>query len=460
MMRSVPNHAQYSAHAFLAHGFWAVWGFGLRRFSLWFFAAVLFASLVMAQSNQAQSNQAQSNQAQASNPGEPRVTSLRVGNHPDKIRVVLDITGAVDYRYFVLENPYRIVVDTTKVSWDLPAQTQSTNRGVLQAYRYGLYQPEVSRLVLDLSEPAIIKSVDLIAPRDGFAWRLVLDLVPTTPEVFTAEVTRTADQIGQLARLQPRAVSPQAEQQPQPSVSQTEPKVPAQVAPVDDRWIVVLDAGHGGVDPGAITPNGYYEKDIVLAVALKTRDRLEQTGKFRVIMTRDTDIYIPLRERVQIAQDAGADLFISLHADSFRDGSVSGASVFTLSNTASDKEAEELAARENKSDIIAGVSLDGYSEEINNILIDLAQRDTMNRSVAFARDLIPQLGKAIEMRRHPRRAAGFVVLKAPDVPSVLVELGFLSNAADEAFLLGRQGQESLAQSLTNGVLGHFYGQEF
>lgn len=374
----------------------------------------------------------------------PTVTSLRVGNHPDKIRVVLDMTGPVKHRWFMLESPYRIVVDTSRVNWQLPETTNSTHRGVLKAYRFGLYQPNVSRLVLDLNAPAVVSQTLVLEPADQYGWRLVLDLSPSTEAEFKAEVQRTATAPTDLSYEAPVQKAPQLER----------------VARADAKKIIVLDAGHGGVDPGALAISGLREKDLVLDVAKRTKKELEASGKFHVILTRSKDVYVPLRDRVQIAQNAGADLFISLHADSFRDAKVNGASVYTLSDKASDKEAELLAQRENKSDIIAGVSLEGYSTVINNILIDLAQRDTMNQSVVFARDLIPQLGKSVRMRKNPKRAAGFVVLKAPDVPSVLVELGYLSNAKDAARISSPAGQVELARSIRAGVMDYFFGQAF
>ena len=185
---------------------------------------------------------------------DPHVTGLRVGNHPDRIRVVLDLTGRVDHRIFLLENPYRVVLDTNRVSWNLPGRTDATSRGILKAYRYGLYQPEVSRLVLDLAEPAIVKSSELWAPRGGYNWRLVVDLVPSGQDEFRQEVVRTARVRSDLAYASPLERASALE-------------VPERQ---DDRRIVVIDAGHGGVDPGALTKSGRREKNIVLSVALRT----------------------------------------------------------------------------------------------------------------------------------------------------------------------------------------------
>ncbi|HXM69492.1 MAG TPA: N-acetylmuramoyl-L-alanine amidase, partial [Thermoanaerobaculia bacterium] len=195
--------------------------------------------------------------------------------------------------------------------------------------------------------------------------------------------------------------------------------------------VVVVDPGHGGVDPGTTGISGIYEKELTLAAAKELKRQLEASGRYQVVLTRDKDVFLPLRERVQLARTARAELFISLHADSIGSDSIVGSSVYTLSEKASDAQAAALAANENKADTIAGANLDGYSGEVADILIDLAQRETKNDSAKYAHDLVQELDRSGRMLEHASRSAGFAVLKAPDVPSVLLEMGYLSNPQEE-----------------------------
>jgi N-acetylmuramoyl-L-alanine amidase len=219
--------------------------------------------------------------------------------------------------------------------------------------------------------------------------------------------------------------------------------------------VVVIDAGHGGVDPGATGVDGTYEKDIVLPLAKALRDALERTGKYTVVMTRDTDIFLSLRARVAVGRRAKADLFVSLHADSAPDAYVRGASVYTLSEKASDKEAEALARSENQSDIIAGVDLTNESDVVTSILIDLAQRETKNNAVKFAQMLVPELQRAGDVTEKSHKFAGFVVLKAPDVPSVLIECGYVSNQTDESTMTTSRWRRNMAQGIGRAIDRYF-----
>jgi N-acetylmuramoyl-L-alanine amidase len=219
--------------------------------------------------------------------------------------------------------------------------------------------------------------------------------------------------------------------------------------------MIVIDAGHGGIDPGALGITGIYEKEITLSVAQTLRDLLAATGQYDVRLTRDDDNFIRLRDRIAIARAAGADLFLSLHADAHETADLRGASVYTLSENASDEEAEALAAKENKADLIAGVDLSSESEVVTGILIDLAQRETKNHSVQFARLLIDAIGGEAHLLRNTHRYAGFAVLKAPDVPSVLVELGYLSNTEDEALLRSSEYQAKLGRAIVEAIDAYF-----
>ena len=224
----------------------------------------------------------------------------------------------------------------------------------------------------------------------------------------------------------------------------------------DAKKIIVLDPGHGGVDPGTVGAGGTHEKELTLATAREIRRQLEATGRYRVVMTRDDDSFVQLRERVAKARAVNADMFLSIHADSIGSAQTRGASIYTLSETASDAEAAALATRENRADIIAGVDLSVENRDVASILIDLAQRETMNRSAAFAATLVGELGREIQLLpTKPHRFAGFAVLKAPDIPSVLLELGYLSNRQDEV-LLGRSHHRSkIATAIVRAIDDHF-----
>jgi N-acetylmuramoyl-L-alanine amidase len=226
-------------------------------------------------------------------------------------------------------------------------------------------------------------------------------------------------------------------------------------SPGKGRKIIVVDSGHGGIDSGTSGVNGLLEKDLVLDTATRLGKVLAKRG-FVVHLTRDTDIFIPLRGRVNIARSYKADLFISLHADSNPSPDVSGASVYTLSEAGSDKEAEKLAKKENQSDIIAGVDLGGQNSPVAGILFDLAQRDTLNRSSRFAETVVKELSKATDiLPRQPHRSAAFAVLKAPDVPAVLIELGYLSNARNAAQMNTARWRDGVADAIADAVERHF-----
>jgi N-acetylmuramoyl-L-alanine amidase len=219
--------------------------------------------------------------------------------------------------------------------------------------------------------------------------------------------------------------------------------------------VIVLDPGHGGIDPGCIGCTGVYEKGIALATAHDVANKLEATGRYRVKMTRTDDEFVPLEERVAFARAAEADLFLSIHADAVPEPSLRGASVFTLSEKASDKEAAMVAARENSADLVAGIKLTEHEPVVNEILFDLARRQTNNLSIRFARDLVSELGREVRLMNHSHRSAGFVVLKAPDIPSALVELGCLSNPGEDRLLQEIAYQHKLATGLVRSINDYF-----
>jgi len=247
-----------------------------------------------------------------------------------------------------------------------------------------------------------------------------------------------------------------AELDTRPARADAAPPVPA-AASGDARSLVVLDPGHGGIDTGTKGPNGETEKDIVLKVAERLRQRIEKAGKYRVLMTRTDDTFVPLADRVRFARNASAALFVSIHADALprREGDAQGASVYTLSDTASDSEAAQLAEQENRADIIAGVNLKTEPEDVAGILLDLAERETKGFSLQFARKVLADLKNVTRLHKEPLKSAGFRVLRAPDIPSVLIELGYVSNHADLQSLLSDAWQNRTADMIAQAIDSYF-----
>jgi len=275
----------------------------------------------------------------------------------------------------------------------------------------------------------------VIDAAEGDPARLVLDLVATDRESFLRRIALTNRLAGPEL---PRADRPQA-------------------MSGDPRPLVVLDPGHGGIDTGTKSSGGELEKDIVLNVALRLRDRLEKAGKCRVLMTRTDDTFVPLADRVRMTRSAGASLFVSVHADALprREGDAQGASVYTLSETASDSEAARLAEKENRADVIAGVDLKTEPDDVAGILIDLAERETKSFSLQFAHKLVGELKTATRLHKTPLKSAGFRVLRAPDVPSVLVELGYVSNRQDLQSLLSETWRNRTAETIAKAIETYF-----
>ncbi|HTW35049.1 MAG TPA: N-acetylmuramoyl-L-alanine amidase [Rhizomicrobium sp.] len=376
-------------------------------------------------------------------PSVPVVLSARVGEQPDRTRFVIELSDLLQLRVFTLTNPDRVVVDMPEVLWRLRSPDRPVGTGAVRAYRYGLFRPGDSRFVIDLNRPVAPAEPMVLPPEKGFGYRVVLDLFPTTDAKFAAAAGWPADLRNREAVAERLAEIPPPQTAAEPPPLQSKARV------------IVIDAGHGGIDSGTIGVDGLLEKNLVLDEALRLKKILQKRG-YVVHLTRDTDIYIPLRERVNIARGYQADLFISLHADSNPDASVSGASVYTLSESGSDKEAAALARKENQSDVIAGVDLSGENSPVASILIDLAQRDTMNRSSRFAEIAVTQLSQATDiLPREPHRAAAFVVLKAPDVPAVLIELGYLSNAHDCAQMGTAEWRDATALAIAAAVDRNF-----
>lgn len=398
---------------------------------------------------------AQTTAALPAPPPRPAVIDARFGVHPDKTRFVLEVSDTVSFRVSTATAPYRVIVDLPDLLWPgggAPIQ----GLGLVQRYLRAPVESGALRLVFETSGPVQVREAFMLPPKDGHRPRFVMDLVRTTPEAF-AKATQPAPQPVAAVAVKPAPTKPE----PPPTarvVPVAVPAAPSVPSPSrgPERPLVVIDPGHGGEDPGAVGVGGVYEKDITLAVARELRRQLESTGRYRVLLTRDKDVFVRLRERVGMARDVGADLFLSLHADSIVTGSVRGLSIYTLSDKASDREAEMLAAKENRADAIAGLDLSGESDLVASILIDLAQRDTMNHSKRFAKVVLENVrGDVTLLPSKPHRQAGFAVLTAPDVPSVLVEMGYLSSPQDAGQLNSPQHRERLARGVTRAVDSYF-----
>lgn len=379
---------------------------------------------------------------------QPRVVDVRIGDHAGATRLVLEMTEPASPEISVLSAPNRVVLDLPEVAWALPMNAVTARGGVIESFRFGVFTAGRSRMVLDVKAPVLVKSAFMIEPRGAQRFRFVVDL-----ERAAAPGRNPAPRVAQQAQRSP--APPAAEQQvavarplPMPPAAPTPPKPRA---PGDGRHLVVIDAGHGGVDPGTIGKGGTYEKDVTLAMARVLKKRMEATGRYRVVLTRDSDVFIALRDRVTLARSGGAEMFISLHADANPNHAVRGGAVYTLSEVASDKEAELLAAKENKADLIAGIDLSHENPEVTSILLDLAQRETKNYSARFAAMLVEELGRSVRLLGNSHRFAGFAVLKAPDVPSVLVEMGYLSNRAEEKLLNQADHRRKLADGIVRAA---------
>lgn len=367
----------------------------------------------------------------------------------DHDKVIIEFDGVVNTAsIFGLAGPNRIAIDVVGAA----IGGSSPAGGAFKNVRQGQFQSDTARLVLDLDYPAKVSSGSFSA--DGKT--LTLSIIPTTAAGFLDWLGLGRKDIDPPELFRSKKVSRYEVSAPigKAGAARGLPKI---YGPADARLpLVVIDAGHGGHDPGAISPHGgSREKDVTLAIAKATRDELLKSGRVRVALTRDSDSFIVLQDRFEVARKMKADLFMSIHADSAENQTARGGSVYTLSEVASDREAQRLASRENKSDIINGVNLGGADVNVSSILIDLTQRETMNVSAGFAKLLLREAEPNMTLRGSAHKFASFIVLKAPDTPSVLFETGYLSNADDAAFLTTVSGRQSVARSISSAVQSHF-----
>lgn len=373
-------------------------------------------------------------------------TGVQVESRGDVTRITFALSGPVEATGFVLADPDRVIVDLPEVDFQIdpslgrasparpatihsrrPGRDAKPAGGLVGSFRFGLFAPGKSRVVVDLAEPARLQRV--ATETDAASTRLVIELAKADRAAFLAQARKSA-----------RAPEPLA------------PALQYQPNGLSGLPVIAIDPGHGGVDVGARSSDGTQEKDIVFAFAQTLGERLEASGRFRVVMTRTSDIFVPLSERVRIARAAGASLLVSIHADMLaEEANVSGATVYTVSDKASDAEAARVADSENKADAAAGVDGREDQSDVSDILADLTRRETRAYSHVFARTLVGYWKDVARLNKNPERSAGFRVLKAPDVPSVLVELGYLSSERDLAALVTAAWREKAAGSVARAV---------
>ena len=365
----------------------------------------------------------------------PIATDARLAGDDRQTRMVVDLSEKIEMRAFTLADPYRVVIDLQRIEFRFPPRTGERGRGVVKTFRYGPVAAGGSRIVIELTGPARVVKAFMLDAVDDQPARMVVDLTSVDRDTFL----RTAATGGAAQSLPDQSG-----------------EVDSNHRATDLLPVVVLDPGHGGVNTGTHAPSGESEKTLVLAFSTLLREKLEKTGKYRVVMTRADDTFLELGDRVRLARQNQAQLMISIHCDALArgDGDADGATVYVLSDRATDAEAQRLADAENRADVIAGVDLSA-EPDIADILLDLAQRDTRLFSGRFARDVVSELRTAVRLHKNPLKSAGFRVLKAPDVPSVLIELGYVSNPGDLKQLISETWRARAADAIARAVDSYF-----
>jgi N-acetylmuramoyl-L-alanine amidase len=372
----------------------------------------------------------------------PVVGSAGLEQGADRATLTFELSEPVQATAFVLADPDRVIVDLPQVNFALdaeigkPENLEQRKNGLVASFRYGQLEPGRSRIVIDLAAPAKVLRAGCENGGDGKT-RLVVELSRTDKVSFRTAVQAARARLAELAQT----------------------KKPIEREPASALPVIVLDPGHGGIDRGA-RARGVVEKEVVLEFAKALAVKLEATGHFKIVLTREDDRFLSLSERVRIGRERNAALFVSIHADTLsRVAKVSGATVYTLSDRASDREAARVAAKENQSDIVAGLDPSEDNDDVAGILFDLTRRETRAYSHMFAHTLVNYWRVAERLNKNPRRSAGFLVLKAPDVPSVLLELGYLSNGADSLALNSPEWRDRASGQVAQAIEAFFASRE-
>ncbi len=368
----------------------------------------------------------------------PVAVAVHVVETGDATRLVFDLSAPIAVRALLTEGPDRLIVDLPEVDFQIDAAAGATGNGtgVVRAFRFGLFAPKRSRIVVDLSAPSLLRRAEVASIAGGDPSRLTIELARTDRQTFDAAVRSAA------AEPASPTPGPSVATSPAPSTDESRP-------------MVVIDPGHGGIDPGASGVVGVVEKSVVLDFASVLASRLAAGDRYRVVMTRRDDSFVSLEDRVRVARDANAALFISIHADTLADRSVTGATVYTASDRASDAEAAHVASIENQADEAAGLEPGPNRPDVSDILFDLARRETRTYAHQFQRTLTGYWAKIARLNRNPERAAGFKVLQAPDVPSVLLELGYLSSDRDVKMMTSSEWRDKAAASVASAIDAFF-----
>lgn len=356
--------------------------------------------------------------------------NYKMAGDQNRTRVVLRFDRKPDANWFYLRGPHRLVVDLPETRFAVEGE-ELLPRGLITKVRYGRMDHGHSRMIFTVKGAFTLEDLDILKNENSPGYRLIVDLVSASETAFEAAMRERVEHAPE------RGGDDDAKARQQPA----EP----------ERFTVVIDPGHGGIDSGTRGVNGTLEKTVTLTFGRELKGRLEEAGDYNVVLTRDADVFLRLDERVRIARQAGADLLISVHADSIRMRNFGGATVYTLSNKASDAEAAATAARENLSDTIAGLGREDEQDEVADILVDLIRRETQSFSIHFARTLVGELTDDVKLVNNPLRSAGFRVLRAPDVPSVLLELGYLSNPQDEKKMHDPEWRAEAAGNVTEAI---------